>query len=225
LTDNAGKLTGIAKGAKNSRRRFANCLDPFTRVRAHFRSRPGASMVFMESCDLLKPAGALSEPTKFAYGSYLVELVDQFTGEAHPVSDIYGLLTDALEELRRGAATAPFLRTFELRLLHHAGYDPQLTTCARCRRPVAASERAFLDTAHGSIVCPDCRGRNQFLVSVTGETLAMLEAIKTAPLADAGSHRFSAATTAEAAQVMGYLMEQHLSRPLRSVKLIAALSR
>jgi DNA repair protein RecO (recombination protein O) len=225
LTDDAGKLTGIAKGAKNSRRRFANCLDPFTWVRAHFRNRPGASMVFMESCDLLKPAGALSEPAKFAYGSYLVELVDQFTGEAHPVSDIYGLLREALDELRHAAATAVFLRTFELRLLHHAGYDPQLTTCARCRRPLGASERAFLDTEHGSVACPDCRSRNQSLVSVSGETLATLEAIKSAPLANAGHHRFSAAMTAEAAQVMGYLMEQHLSRPLRSVKLIAALSR
>ncbi len=224
LTDNAGKLTGIAKGAKNSRRRFANCLDPFTRVRAHFRTRPGATMVFMESCDLLKPAGPLSEPTKFAYGSYLVELVDQLTGEAHPVSDIYGLLSDALEALRHRAATALFLRTFELRLLYHAGYDPQLRACTRCRRPVGAGERAFLDTTHGSIVCPDCRAPTQSLVPVAGETLAMLEAIKTASLADTDRGRPSAAATAEAAQVMGYLMEQHLSRPLRSVKLIAALS-
>ena len=84
LSDDAGKLTGIAKGAKNSRRRFANCLDPFTRVRVHFRTRPGASLVFMDSCDLLRPPGALVDPAKFAYGSYLVELVDQLTAEAHP---------------------------------------------------------------------------------------------------------------------------------------------
>src|SRR5713101_8239277 len=75
LTADAGKLTGIAKGAKNSRRRFANCLDPFTRVRMHFRTRPAASLVFMESCDLLRPPGLLAEPNKFAYGSYLIELV------------------------------------------------------------------------------------------------------------------------------------------------------
>src|SRR5213593_4263848 len=77
LTSDAGKLTGIAKGAKNSRRRFANCLDTFTRVRVDYRSRPGASMVFMDSCDLLEPPGVLADPKKFAYGSYLIELVDQ----------------------------------------------------------------------------------------------------------------------------------------------------
>src|SRR6185295_7919542 len=91
LTDDAGKLTGIAKGAKNSRRRFANCLDPFTHVRVHFRTRPGAGLVFMDSCDLLHSTGELAEPTKFAYGSYLIELVDQLTEEAHPVPEIYRL--------------------------------------------------------------------------------------------------------------------------------------
>src|SRR5216684_9294650 len=79
LSADAGKLVGIAKGAKNSRRRFANCLDPFTRVRAHFRVRAGAALVFLESCDLLRPPDGLAEPAKFAYASYLVELVDQLT--------------------------------------------------------------------------------------------------------------------------------------------------
>src|SRR5947207_14962423 len=77
LTEDAGKLTGIAKGAKNSRRRFANCLDPFTRVRVHFRIRPGASLVFMDSCDLLQAPTLMATPAKLAYGSYLIELVDQ----------------------------------------------------------------------------------------------------------------------------------------------------
>src|SRR6185295_17336061 len=100
LTNDAGKLTGIAKGAKNSRRRFANCLDPFTRVRVHYRARPGASLVFMESCDLLHATGSLAEPNKFAYGSYLIELVDQLTEEAHPVLEVYQLLHEALEQLQ-----------------------------------------------------------------------------------------------------------------------------
>src|SRR5438105_8896938 len=92
LTHGMGKLTGIAKGAKNSRRRFANCLEPFTRVCVHFRARPNASLVFLDSCDLLHPPGVLTEPAKFAYGSYLVELVDQLTAEAQPVRELYELL-------------------------------------------------------------------------------------------------------------------------------------
>ena len=224
LTDDAGKLTGIAKGAKNSRRRFANCLDAFTRVRAHFRIRSGAGLVFLESCDLLRPPGALSDPAKFAYGSYLIELIDQLTEEAHPVRDVYSLLAEGLDELQAGAATAAFLRVFELRLLRYAGYDPQLRSCARCNRPAGVVEPGYLDPMQGSIVCASCRAGAQSVLPITGQTLVLLESMKTATLAEARQRRFSAATAAEAAQLMGHLLAQHLPRPLRSVKLIAALA-
>jgi DNA repair protein RecO (recombination protein O) len=224
LTADAGKLTGIAKGAKNSRRRFANCLDPFTRVRVHFRIRPGASLVFMDSCDLLEPPGTLSDPTKFAYGSYLVELIDQLTAEAQPVGELFTLLAEGLAELRSGAATAAFLRVFELRLLHHTGYDPQLQSCGRCHRSVLETTRAFLDPVHGNIVCAACRATGESLVAVAGDTLIALDTIRAAPLCDARHHRFAAATAAEAAQLLGHLLAVHLPRPLKSVKLIAQLS-
>lgn len=224
LTDDAGKLTGIAKGAKNSRRRFANCLDPFTRVRVHFRTRPGASLVFMDSCDLLQATGSLAEPNKFAYGSYLVELVDQLTEEGQPVPDVCRLLHEGLDELQRGTATSAFLRVFELRLLHHAGYDPHLTSCARCQQSVLSAERAFLDTVQGSILCATCRGVDQRLVPIAGQTLATLNALKTATLSTARQQRFSAGMAADAVALLGHLLALHLPRPLRSVKLIAALA-
>lgn len=225
LSEDAGKLTGIAKGAKNSRRRFANCLDPFTRVRVHYRTRADAGLVFMESCDLLHLPGSLTEPTKFAYGSYLVELVDQLTAEAHPVRELYDLLAEGLDELQRGAATATFLRAFELRLLLHAGYAPRLRCCGRCQAPVLNSSQVFLDPMQGSILCAECRSRGQDLIPLSGATLAALEACRAAPLGEVRQHRLPAIAAAEAAQLMGHLLALHLSRPLRSVKLIASLAR
>jgi DNA repair protein RecO (recombination protein O) len=224
LTEDVGKLTGIAKGAKNSRRRFANCLDPFTRVRVHYRTRAGASLAFMESCDLVEPPGLLVDPSKFAYGSYLVELVDQLTAEAQPVRELYRLLEDGLRQLRLGAATAAFLRVFELHLLHHAGYDPQLDTCGRCQRTVLTADRVFLDPLKGLLLCSDCRSAAETIVPVTGTTLAALHGLKATPLVEARTRRVSAAVAVEAANLMGHFLALHLPRPLRSVKLIAALS-
>jgi len=224
LTADAGKLTGIAKGAKNSRRRFANCLDPLTQVRVYFRVRAGASLVFMESCDLLQSPDELTDPIKFAYGSYLTELVDQLTADAQPVGELYALLIEGLNVLRSGAATAAFLRGFELRLLQCAGYGPELQHCVRCRRALQPQQQVFLDPLHGGIVCVACRTAGESLVPVAGQTLSVLEAIKGAPLADIRMRRLGTATAAEAAQFMGYLLALHLPRALRSMKLITALS-
>ena len=190
----------------------------------HFRVRSGAGLVFMESCDLLRPPGLLSEPTKFAYGSYLIELVDQLTAEAQPVRELYNLLSEALQELERGAATATFLRVFELRLLHFAGYEPQLQSCARCHRAVVSAARAFFDPAHGSVLCVECRVSGQALIPIASQTLSLLDDLKSASLGEARRRRFTAAAATEAAQLMGRLLALHLPRPLRSVKLISALS-
>lgn len=224
LTRDFGKLTGIAMGAKNSRRRFANCLDPLTRVRVYFRTRPGAGLVFLESCDLLHACEAFAEPGKFAYASYLLELTDQLTGEGQAVPELYHLLDAGLAELERAPATAAFLRTFELHLLHFTGYEPHFETCDSCRRPLRDQARAFLDSAHGTLACSDCRSAEHAWVPLNGDTIATLETLKHTPLAEARAVRLSPALATEAAQLLGRLLSLHLPRPLKSVGLIVSLA-
>jgi DNA repair protein RecO (recombination protein O) len=225
LTGDAGKLTGIAKGAKNSKRRFANCLNPFTRVRVHYKApRLGTTLAFMDSCDLLRPVTVLAEPAKLAYASYLVELVDQLTEEGHPVQEIYRLLDSGLDTLERGPATAAFLRGFEMQLLCDAGYEPQLLQCGRCRNAVGEAAAAYLDTVQGTVICTNCRDSNQRLLQIGGASLTALEGLKRGELPTLSERRLSRETADEVAQLMGHLLAQHLPRPLRSLKLIAALS-
>ena len=223
LTAQFGKLTGIAKGAKNSRRRFANSLEPLARVRVHFRQRPGASLAFLESCELLTPTGALSEPTRFAYGSYLAELADRLTVEDDPVHDLYSLLAEALAELERGPATTAFLRAFELQLLSGAGLEPQLEACGRCGRAWTDPETAWLSLHHGTVVCATCRAADDATVDVSTALLARLEALKQGSLAAARTTPLGA-LAADAALLTGRLLSLHLARPLQSVRLIEQLA-
>lgn len=225
LSHDHGKLTGIAKGAKNSRRRFANCLDPFTGVRVHFRSRPNASLVFMESCDLIDPPGPLCDPLKFAYASYLTELIDQLTFEGQPTPELFELLSEGLLELRRGPATGAFLRGFELRLLKHAGYEPQLGFCQSCRTPITSEATAFVDAVEGRVLCGRCQTSGRAALSFNGSAVVALEALKTPSLADARERPLRGDVGARATELLGHLLAVHLPRPLRSTELIATISR
>lgn len=224
LTSEIGKLTGIAKGARNSRRRFPNCLDPFTVVRVHFRIRPNASLAFVESCDLLTPPSGMADPAKLAYGSYLLELIDLLTVEAQPVPEVYDLLTEALSELGRGPATAGFLRSFELRLLRHTGFDPDLEACAGCQCSLGDQEHALLEVPRGRLLCLACRSRSSDLLPVRGKTLGALGRLRDQRLADARGAKLPSGIAAEAADLMGRLLALHLPRPLRSVRLIGTLT-
>lgn len=225
LTRDFGKLTGIAKGAKNSRRRFANCLEPFARVRAHFRSRPGASLVFLERCELLHPAAAMAHPSRLAYGSYLVELVDRLTHEANPIGEVHTLLEQGLEQIERGPATATLLRAFELQLLRDLGYAPPLHHCGRCGGPFEGAADAFFDPAQALFLCHQCGERHRAGERFTASTFAALARLQQLPLAHCSAEPLPPEAARQAAGLTATLLGSHLSRPLRSLELIASLAR
>src|SRR5271155_6204463 len=79
LTRDFGKLSGIAKGAKASRRRFERKLEPFSHVNLFFRRRPNGQLVFItraEAAADLDPFVIEDDLGKIALGSYMLELAD-----------------------------------------------------------------------------------------------------------------------------------------------------
>jgi DNA repair protein RecO (recombination protein O) len=178
----------------------------------------------MESCDLLQSPGPLADPVKLAYGSYLVELVELLTVEAEPVDGVYDLLGDALDELRIGAATGGLLRSYELRLLHHTGFHPQLDACAQCRKQLGNEESLFLDPTHGRLLCPACRQPGHDVVSLHGATLTALQRLKELSLTEARAYSLDEVVATEAAELLGRLLALHLPRPPRSARLITTLA-
>src|SRR5262245_19538470 len=90
LTESHGKVTGIAKAAKHSRRRFGGTLQPFVHVRAAFRQRPHADLVFLVRCELLEALGGYAADIDlFAAGSYVLDLVDRMTVGRDSGHEIY----------------------------------------------------------------------------------------------------------------------------------------
>lgn len=226
LTDVAGKLTGIAKGAKNSKRRFANCLDPLARVCMHYRPRPGPGLVFLERCDLRRPATVYSEPQRLAYGHYVAELVDVLTEEAQAVPELFHLLDQALELLSSGPATAPFLRAFEMHLLEKAGYGPQLVECARCRASLSKAREAVLHFERSCALCTACSPNlsDRSFLLLRGSTLNSLQELKQLPLHIAQTRQFDVITAGETAAALSGLLAPHLRRPLRSLAVLRQLT-
>lgn len=225
LSRDFGKLTGIGKGAKHSRRRFANCLEPFARVQVFFRLKAGATLAFLERCELHHSGFGMALPSRFAYGSYLSELVDLLTHEADPIANIYDLLESTLDQIEEGPATSSLLRCFEMHLLAALGYGPPLRHCAACAEPFGAGEAVYYDAVQEQVLCHRCSASGHQTLRFASETMTTLADLQGLSVAESRTLTLPAQTSREAAQFCGHLLAAHLPRPLKSLELIAALGR
>jgi len=214
ITETHGKITGIAKAAKHSRRRFGGTLQPFVNIRAVFHQRPHSDLVFLVRCELLQPLRTFSEDLdRFAAGSYVLDLTDRMTIGRDSGQDVYRLLHEALRLLNQGARVEPILRAFELHLLAASGYEPALDRCRGCGTQLSENDTAFLVIERGGLACRRCIPPGEIVRPVAAQTARVLMALATRPLAEAAD---AGAIPSEARTVAEYLLATVTSGPVRS---------
>jgi DNA repair protein RecO (recombination protein O) len=159
VTPDVGRLTGIAKGARKSRRRFGAALELFTFVQLTYFEKPTFELVRLESADIVAAFPDLRRDlAKIAHAAYLVELAGRAVQPREPAFRLFRLLVETLGALDREPADDTRLRAFELRLLALLGYHPELRRCARCRRPRPADGRFRVSLQAGGLLCRTCSG-------------------------------------------------------------------
>jgi DNA repair protein RecO (recombination protein O) len=221
ITATQGKVTGIAKGAKNSRRRFAGTLEPFVCIRASFRHRPSTDLVFLLRCELVKALRTFTRDLeRYAAGSYVLELADRMVHGREPGAEVYRLVREAVVLLDAGIAVTPLLRAFELHLLAATGYTPDLGHCRGCGRPTP--DPAYLAAARGGLFCRACVPVNEPVRAVSRAASSALTRLARAPLADAADGTL---LPAEATGVTEQLLAAVITAPMRSRAFLERLPR
>jgi DNA repair protein RecO (recombination protein O) len=221
LTRDLGKLSGIAKGAKHSKRRFVNVLEPFMHVNVRVRLRPSSDLAFVSACEMIDaPHSFTRDLRKFAFASYILELTDLMVRGREAGPETYAVVRDALALLDRGEAELGLLRGFELHLLRLTGYEPALDRCRRCGTPATAAGM-YAQPARGGLLCGGCRGdgRSYVISRATLDRLAELQQTSfDAP--DARAFALPAAVAAEARALLRSFFAATVSLPLASERLL-----
>lgn len=219
LTESHGKVTGIAKAAKHSRRRFGGTLQPFVHVRAAFRQRPHADLVFLVRCELVEALGRYATDVDlFAAGSYVLDLVDHMTIGRESGHETYRLLHEALGLLHRGAPPEPLLRAFELHLLAASGWAPALDRCRGCGADLGGGDTAFLVVERGGLTCRRCVPVGEVVRPVAPATARLLARLATRPLDGATE---AVPIPSEARMIAEHLLAAVATGPVRSRAFLA----
>lgn len=181
FSENYGKLTGIAKGAMRSRRRFVNSLEPFALVNLSFQDRPHSNLAFILSADLLDSFRLLASTLeRISFASYLVEITDGLSAEREENSAVFQHLKEGLIHLSEHGTSLRFLTSFELKLLRLAGYQPILDICKRCHknRVDGAVGQWHFSPLEGGILCELCSRHSSEVLPLGGPAVEVLMALQ-----------------------------------------------
>ncbi len=156
LTPGAGRLTGIAKHAKKSRRRFAHCLEPLSRVVFFLSPKPGRDLEFLQRGELLQSFSSLRRDLpRLGAAAVLAEVAGLLAGPPEAIGEIFATLEEALSLLDQGLPPDSLLPAFLLRLLTLGGYGPRLAHCLKCGGEPAPP--LWFSIPRGGVLCRDCR--------------------------------------------------------------------
>jgi DNA repair protein RecO (recombination protein O) len=238
LTEHHGKVQALARGAKNSRRRFGAALGMFGCGEAVLRERRDLWLLQ----ELHSHRGFLrlgQELGRFGHASYACELCQHLCPPHAPEPAVFQLLLALLDRLDRlplseRPAVEP-LRTFELRILSAVGLGLSLRSCATCGSEVAANAYVPFDVPRGGVHCPDtCFGGptpTELGLIFSGLSGGLPEAVRVALIALSESSlqepptAISSSVLAACRDVLLAALRHHLGRDLRAVEFISKLNR
>ncbi len=170
FTREYGKLRAVAKGVRKARSRKAGHLEPLTRV--NLMLARGKEIPLITQAETLDAYLPLREDLiRMTCGLYMVELLDRFSYEEGANLPIFTLLADSLWRLNQGLDQDLVARYYEIRLLDHLGFRPQLFTCAQCGEEIKP-ENQYFSALQGGVLCPKCG------LIVNGSRPVSLQALK-----------------------------------------------
>ena len=167
FTREAGKLRGVAHGARKLKSRFGASLEPFTEVALTYFQKENKELVSISNCEIISSQffEGLSGET-LGVMHYLAELVIEFIPDHEPNERVYRLISATLETLRQtGAADAKerneklpaIVRYFEIWMLRLAGFFPHWKNCGSCEKDLTTESSVWL-TNEGIPQCSACSG-------------------------------------------------------------------
>jgi DNA repair protein RecO (recombination protein O) len=169
LTRDRGKKRGVAKNARQSRRRFGGALEPLTCGRVGYFERERRELVRLDYVEPTRSPFSAIDGEALGYAGYFAELIDEWAQEADPNEALFRLGASMVEAMAAGVPIEPLARYFEYWLLRLQGvYEPDahssrgamaFLASARVCSPVALAEVAVsrdvlqeLETAHQTLM-------------------------------------------------------------------------
>ena len=207
-----GKVAGIAKGAKRSKKRFSNKLEIFSLLDILYAGRSQAGLFTIVEAELLHPFMSLRENYDRYVGAALAcELIYYWSKDYDADNYIFDLLVWALQNIDRGQSSRVILIFFQIKLYTLLGYKLDLSGCIKCGIAGPSGRPYVFHSGRHGLVCRNCgpSAGSRETVSLSMNTVKLLEHAQGAAMEKLERLRFSDASIREA-QLLFRMYGQYL---------------
>jgi len=222
FTADFGKLRAIAKGAMRPGSKLGGNVELLTH--SHLMLARGRNLDIVTQAQAIDIFLPIRDSLKLmSCGFYLSELVDTFTEENVEDREMFNLFLNTLRELAEAREGERILRYFELRLLNHLGYRPQLGKCANCSR-LLPPEVNYFSPAQGGVLCRECGYPDMGARTISVNALKVLRFWLHSDFATASRVKLSVELTREIKSLMRELIHYILEKQLKSLEWMDTLT-
>lgn len=151
-----GKMSVVARGAKKVKSRFGSAVQLFTL--GDFSFYKAGQLGTLNHAEIVEAFHKLREDLHMASNaSYLAELTDKMLGdqEGHPY--LFEQLKGSFQAFLEGKDMQVIVYLYEMKMMMHAGYTPELEQCVICRNK---AEAVSFSVGLGGMLCETCRLRD-----------------------------------------------------------------
>ncbi|MEM9729676.1 MAG: DNA repair protein RecO [Myxococcota bacterium] len=176
LTEDQGKISALARGARRSQKRFGGALQPYVVMHAHYREGRGelahlervtvdrSFLRILQSLEAIGAAGAA------------LAVIRERVPDHEPEPGVFDLAVGFLSALDEGAPPEESLLALHIRVLALLGFSPALDQCVHCGKTPPPGRAASFDPVRGGIVCRSCGGARLVLSATALRRWAVVEA-------------------------------------------------
>lgn len=218
FTPDRGRLKGVAKGARRSRKRFVNCLDIFSLVNLEYDPKRKGDLCFIHSGKLIEAYSGLRKDFAALSGaSYVVELTEILFPWALPDRDIFEVLKRTFHLLASGERTDLIAVLFELIAMSRGGYGINLEKCCVCGRIYKGEGDAVFRPEKGGIACLKCQQITALTPKISPNTVDVIRRMQSKSIAGIEERRITyEETLMELKPVLKLHREYHLGRNIKT---------
>ncbi len=224
-----GKISVIAKGARDAKSKFRSVLEPMNYVSAVIYKNDNRELQLLSQCDVVKSFNHLSEDMEKMYVAMTaLELADIVTHDEEQNETLFQLLLNLIEVVNSATKNAVVaLYYFETKLSELLGFKPDLHSCSYCGKKIEEdmSDEGSFSLTNGGVLCKEC-SESSGVNKISSAALRVSQRLQEVEMIDSIMNLH---LTPSLKEEVGRSLRQHLQkhiegfRGLRSEEVFAAI--